>query len=203
MFLEAAPGRPDLVKVNLNVAMAAPTVAMYADYVALRRVRDGVSILFGKRDPISEGVLLQAVEISFPFRPFVNQLVRSVTDPRPGGLAFKESVILAVEQFGYAPVGEESAPTAIKNVASFRSNFVYMALHEDDAAIDFFHLDAPTMHRAINGPDLSIAGFKGVMRVVLSPTLLRYFIEKAGVVAKELEASIPGINESPTTEVLP
>ena len=53
-------------------------VAMYADYVQLKRVRDGVQIIFGKTHPIIEGQIVQAAEISFPYRAFVNQLYKSV-----------------------------------------------------------------------------------------------------------------------------
>jgi hypothetical protein len=208
LTLEQVPGRPDLVTVSLNVAMAAPDLAMYADYVQLKRVRDGVQMIFGKVDPLDETRLLQAALISFPYRAFVNQLYKSVVDPRPGAQrAFRDSVESAAKQFGYTSVAEMPGVTEIKQVGAFRSNFVAMALQEDDAAIDFFHLDAATMQAAVQMAVAAAGGrrelplqFKGVMRVVMSPTLLRYFIETACNLTKEIVAATPGIDESPTVE---
>jgi len=207
--IERLAGHPDLVKLNVNIAMASPDVAMYADYVALSRVNDGVRLLFGKMHPLDEGEIFQAAEISFPYRAFVNQLSKSVNDPREGGQSpFRESVVDAVARFGYPVVKDLAVPKSIKQLGAFRSNFVFMALNEDDGAIDFFHVDAATMGRALQAAAGArggepIAGFKGVMRIVLSPALMLYFIEKASLLAADLEASIPGINESPTVKVSP
>jgi hypothetical protein len=206
LLIEKVPGRPDLISVGVNVAMAAPDVALYADYVHLKQVRDGVQILFGKLHPISDSQIQQAVEISFPYRAFINQLYKSVVGPRPGQPPFRESVQDAIKKFGYAPIGALPEPNDIKRVASFRANLVVMALHEDDAAIDFFHLDATTMQlvqaSVAAGPvGQQSLGFKGVMRVVVSPTLLGYFLEMACDLAEKIMAANPAMTDAPIVEV--
>jgi len=207
LIIERVQGRPDMITVGINVAMAAPDVAMYADYVHLRKVRDGVQVIFGKTHPLVEGEIVQAADISFPFRAFVNQLYKSVNSVRPGGQpSFKESVDQAAKRFGYEKIDGLAEPKQMKQVTAFRSNFVAMALQEDDAAIDFHHLDAATMQAALqavaaNAGQAPLLGFKGVLRVVVSPSLLLYFLETACKTAEEIKAATPGIEESPTVEV--
>jgi hypothetical protein len=201
LVVERAPGRPDLFKIDVNFAMAAPELAMYADYVHVKRVRDGVEILFGKVHPFDSTRVEQAIDISFPYRPFVTQLVKSAESERGGGhRPFKESVQEAIARFGYNKIEKLEEPREMKSFSAFRSNFVYMALHEDDAAIDFYHLDAATMQMAQAAAATTgrgSAGIKGVIRVVVSPTLLLYFLKLASTIAEELIRTVPSIEESP------
>ena len=205
LVVERAPGRPDLMKISMNFAIAAPDLAMYADYAQVLRVRDGVQILFGKLHPLDFTKLEQAIDISFPYLPFVNQLYKSVVIERDGGQKpFIESVQENVSKFGYVEIEQLEVPKEISRLKSFRSNFAHMALYEDDAAIDFFHLDAATMQMiqaTAASTGQGTAGVKGVIRVVISPTLLLYFLKHSTTVAQELIQTVSIFEESPTVKV--
>ena len=200
LLVRPTPGRPDLVQLSLNVAMAAPDVALFADYVDVSRGQDGMRILFGKMHPLKPGTCIQAVEISFPFHPFVSQLVKtSIVDSNPGDTTFQRKVEAAIEPFGYVPIENLEAPKEIMQLVAFRSNLTNMALHDDDAAVDFYHLDAATMHAVMTAAagtgQAPTAGFKGVMRIVVSPMLLAYFLKKCAVFADELTSEIPRLKD--------
>ncbi len=192
IVVKTAPGRPDLVQVSIDAALAPPERAMFADHVQVENVRDGVRMLFGKLHPTKPNLCSAAVEVSFPPRSFVSHLCRSVEASRPEG-SFHEVVEKAAKRFGYGRI-DSLGRAEFDRVQAFRSNFVYMALHDDDAAIDFFHLDAATMQLALQGaaqgghiaPD-----FRGILRIVVSPALLLYFLDACVHLGQELKTANP------------
>ena len=200
LVVQPAPGRPDLLQISINQALAPPEKAMFADHVQVERVRDGVRLLFGKLHPTQPSTCTNAVEVSFPLRPFYNQLYKSVSSDRSGRLPFYKSAEKAVARFGYERVASLERVSQFDKVAAIRSNFVFMALHEDDAAIDFYHLDASTVQsvvqEAVARGALSVPpGFRGVLRIVISPSVLLYFLEQCIKLAEELKAGNAGIDD--------
>lgn len=197
LVIERVAGRPDLVHVSVDAALAPPEKAMFVDYVQVGKARDGVRILFGKLHPSRAGVCTGALEVSFPLRQFVNQLHKSVEGARPTG-TFHQTVEEVVKKYGYERIASLD-PVDIDKASAIRSNFVFMALHEDDAAIDFFHLDASTMQVALQSAasrgTAPATGFKGVIRVIASPTLLLYFLDECLKIAVSLKQENPALDD--------
>ena len=205
LVVQQAPGRPDLLQVSINAALAPPEKAMFADHVQVERVRDGVRLLFGKLHPTQTDTCTNAVEVSFPLRPFYNQLFKSIASARPGRLPFNKSAEQAVVRFGYERIASLEPVARFEKVAAFRSNFALMALHEDDAAIDFYHLDASTVQVAAQAVASqqglpASTGFRGILRIVVSPSVLLFFLEQCVKLAAELKTGSVDLDDGEAIE---
>lgn len=180
---------PQGVQVTIEASLAPPQKSMFADYVQVERSRDGVNLTFGKRD--DSGTLRNALEVSFPFKSFITQLHESVVNKHPHQTeSFMATAVRAVSEFGYERIEQLDKATIGSHAGSIRANAAFFALFEDDAAIDFFHLDAQVLH-TITGASkrgLKMASeIRGIVRVVVSPPVLLYLLERCDAVADELQ----------------
>jgi hypothetical protein len=200
LTIERSTGRPDLLHIGINATLAAPHQMMYVDHVEVRRVRDGVRMLFGKLHPNRQDVCVRGLEVSVPMRTFVNHVYKSFTREGPGG-SFHRLVAKAVEQFRYERIAKLETTEFREAVAAIRSNFVFMALHEDDAAIDFFHLDAATLQSVLQGGPVP-EDFRGLIRVAVSPPLLLYFLDECAKVAEDLKRENPQLDDGQQDQAL-
>lgn len=193
-------GQETILTVELNTQLAAPERSFFADFLSLRITAEGVSCLFGKRDPMAASRLRLLLEISFPHRQFHEQLYRSIVEPMQGKVAFEESVRNAASRFSWVPPEASGTPAAPSTdvlptddkYLCTRANAAFIFLHEDDACADFFHLDAATINILLTG-GRAPGVLKGIVRVVMSPTLLLRFIEEVKRTAQEIRGRWPDL----------
>jgi hypothetical protein len=201
IVVQASPSHPGAKQVTINAALAPPDKAMFADHVRVDQTRDGVRVLFGKLHPIDSNQCISAVEISFPQLAFYNQLYKSLSVPQPDGRTFLETVDGSLEGFSCDRISRDLDPVAAyERVVPIRANYASIAAHGDDAAIDFFHIDAPTLHAASQVADNGFAatpGFRGVIRIVVSLPLLVYFLGKIVQVAEKIKREHPRVDDFP------
>lgn len=187
------------VSVTIEASLAPPQRSMYADHVEVARSRDGVTMVFGKADEADS--IRNGVEVSFPFKSFIDQLITSVVTQLPHQTEpFIETAKKSLAKFGYQPITELSR-RKIDKAASIRSNAAFFALHEDDAAIDFFHLDAQVLH-ALSGALRQ--GFqlrneiKGIVRIIVSPPVLVYLLQQCVNLATDVQIALNSGNQPPS-----
>jgi hypothetical protein len=181
------------VALSINASVSPPQRTMFADYVQVDRTRDGVTLVFGKCDlgPNPSSVR-NVLDISFPRRSFLNQLYQSVTETQPHQREpFIATAKRIVGEFGYEPIAEQPALNVTTHAGSIRANAAFFALFEDDAAIDFFHLDAQVLHAlSRTGNTSSLRDVKGIIRIVVSPPILDYLLTRCVAVAETLKAAL-------------
>jgi hypothetical protein len=180
------------VQVTMEAALAPPAKSMFADHVQVERSRDGVNLLFGKRD--DSNALRSVLEVSFPFKSFITQLHDSVIKQLPHQTEpFIATARRALAEFGYEKIEKLDKLPIGSHAGSIRANAAFFALFEDDAAVDFFHLDAQVLHmlssESTRGRKVA-SEIRGIVRVVLSPPVLLYLLERCDVVAEELQKAL-------------
>jgi hypothetical protein len=201
LTLDVRRGAAGEVIVNLQIAPnVLPEKTFFANYVHVTPDADGITVVFGKLETaaLTEGKQLAAlVELSCPFRPFYNQIYKSIlTSADPGREAFHITVRNNAEKMGYgkfSPIAEKPAVTAQTKSAWFRFNAAMMALFEDDCAVDFYHLDAIAMRALLQGARPS-GDLHGQVRVVMSPGLMHHFLSRVQDEAQTLKIERPDID---------
>ncbi len=201
LTLDVRRGAAGEVIVNLQIAPnVVPEKTFFANYVHLAPDADGVTIVFGKLETaaLTQGKQLAAlVELSCPFRPFYNQIYKSIlTSADPGREAFYLTVQNSAGRMGYgrfAPITEKPAVTPLTKNAWFRFNAAMMAVFEDDCAVDFYHLDAIAMRALLQGARPS-GELHGQVRVVMSPGLMHYFLSRVREEAETLKKERPDVD---------
>lgn len=176
-----------------------PEKSFYADAVVVATARDGMTICFGKLEPafLSGGAsrLAAVLELSFPHKSFYNQLYKSVvSELEPGRLPFRASVDATCAKLNLADDAATPAKltgTDSTKTAAFRVNAAIMSLHDDDAAVDFFYLDAIALRALSMGAPLP--ELHGIVRVVLSPFMLKQFLDRCIEEAEQLPERIPDL----------
>lgn len=172
----------------------------FADYTQVESGRDGVRIIFGKLNSFNPNKLHQALEVSFPFRRFYNQLFHSITSvrERQNGRSFRDEVADSVEMQGLERITELPAVTEAERLTSMRANFTVVAMFEDDTALDLVHLDAASLNAIAKKNSMENIDLGGLTRVVMSPSLLLYFMDKVIPLAGRLRDMFPNIEEPPS-----
>ncbi len=176
----------------------APKRVLYVDYAEVQRSVDGVQLKFGKFDPFAQAEhgarLHYAIEVSFPNVQFCNQLYRSIRLPtEPGKPLFTTSLEGAIAKNGYRRIQELPVPRGADKQAFIRANAAMMFVFEDDTSVDFLHLDAMSLHLASKGKPVGDVG--DVLRVVMAPNLLLYFLERVKAIAEEMLSATPELEK--------
>jgi hypothetical protein len=182
------------IQIKIDPEAQSPPKQAFVDYVDIKTVADGVKILFGKMDSFAESSSLSyAVEISFPYASFVNQLHKRLIRPQQPGLPlFEESVRAAITKNGYPPIESLPPAKAADKQAHVRANAAALFIFDDDASIDFYHLDAASLTLATAGRE--IRDFNDAVRVVLAPNLLLYFMGLVSKAAEDLVKRVPELD---------
>lgn len=170
-----------------------PLMQFAADYVDVRVKPDSVHLVFGKLDEFKgDGPLSYALVVSFPYSQFVRQLYDSIVNPvEPGKPPFKETVEQAQRKTGYPLISSMPTVEGATKQGGARANSAAVFIYDDEACIDFFHLDAFALHMASRGSnDLNATV---VMRIVTSPNVLAYFIERVIRAAEDLMGRVPNL----------
>lgn len=191
------------VSLSIDAPVTPPQRTMFADYVQCDRCRDGVSLVFGKCDVGPEPRSVRNVlEISFPKRSFLNQLYRSVAERQLEQTeSFIQTAARVLKEFDYEKISSLPVLPPSSQAGSIRANAAFFALYEDDAAIDFFHLDAAVLRGLAQTQDLRlIQGLKGLIRIIVSPPILDYLMTRCAAVAAELEGPLQSAAETKTLE---
>lgn len=175
-----------------------PKRVLYVDYADVQRSVDGVRLKFGKFDPFAEteqdAKLHYALEVSFPNAQFCNQLYRSIRQPsEPGKPLFTASLEAAITSNGYSRIEKLPVPRGADKQAFIRANAAVMFVFEDDTSVDFLHLDAMSLHLASKGKPVGDVG--DVLRVVMAPNLLLYFLERVKTIAQEMLSATPELEK--------
>lgn len=171
-----------------------PPRQVIADYVSVHVADDAVHIVFGKRDLFDpeNAALSYALDISFPYSQFIRQLYRSVVTPvGPNAAPFRVIVEQAQQTRGYPRIENMPAARSATKQGTARANTGAMYVYDDEACIDFFHLDAFALHLASQGADE--VNLQSVVRVVTTPNLLAYFIEQIVRAADEVNRRVPAL----------
>lgn len=207
LSLEVKRGATGEVIVNLQISpKVVPEKSFFANYVHVASDADGVTIVFGKLETaaLTEAKQLAAVvEISCPFKPFFNQIYKSILgSAEPGREAFYLTVQNNAEKMGYGkftPVAEKPGVTNNTKHAWFRANAAMMAVFEDDCAVDFYHLDAIAMRALLQGARPP-GELHAQLRVVMSPGLMNHFLSRVQEEALALRVQRPEIENDPSKQ---
>lgn len=176
--------------------ITAPSRAFFADYIDVTNTSNDVSMMFGKLRPKmfwpdkEKPQLRYVIEVSFPHAPFCEQFDELIRTSQEGQQTFLEAVTLSVGSRATANKVADPTPDLPANGQEFgglRANTAYLYLQDDEACIDFFYLDAATMHsmRAGSGP----APIPGLLRILLTPAVLFSFLRRSADVAKEIRSN--------------
>lgn len=168
-----------------------PPAQLAADYVDVRVEPDSVHLLFGKLDEFKrDDPLIYALVVSFSYSQFVRQLYNSIVNPaEPGKPTFAATVEQA--QRGYPRISDMPRVHGAVKQGGVRANAAAMFVFNDEACIDFFHIDAFALHSASRGANELNA--TAVMRVVTAPNVLAYFLESVTRAAKEIVRRMPDL----------
>jgi hypothetical protein len=169
-----------------------PPQQISVDYADVKVATDAVHLVFGKLDSFSpeEAPLAYSLDISFPYAQFIRQLYQSVVEPaEPGVPTFLDAVRVAQQSRGYTKITAMPRPRGSLKQGSARANAAAMFVYDDEACLDFFHLDAQALHLATKGLRELKLGL--VMRVVTSPNVLAYWVESVVKVAEQLMTQVP------------
>jgi hypothetical protein len=192
-----------LLKINISEDYT-PTRTFAVDYCHVSPSLDGIRMLFGKKSPFSTDQVLKfhfLIDITFPHAAFVNQLYKSLLTPSdPKKPLFGESVKQSVDKNGYAVIEQMPPPsvadsTVEPKLGSGRGTLALMHIFDDEASVDFLHLDAMTLHMASQGKPIRAdkVGQESV-RFIMAPNVLQYLLKLVEQVAKDLMQTTPGIN---------
>ena len=158
----------------------------------------GKHVLEAFRAPNAPPELGSLLEITFPFKQFYHQLAKSLETPGPKG-PFIEAVKSEVAKLKYPTnlLGAVAAttrpvPPPRERIGCARCNAAVMSLYDDDAAIDFFYLDAMTLHSLSQGTRLK--ELKGVIRVVLTPSVFLRYLTAVAEIAASLVEQVPSLS---------
>jgi hypothetical protein len=175
-----------------------PPKQMLADYVMVRAAPDGVHLVFGKFDTFAlqtAPTLHYALEILYPYSQFIAQMYQTIIDPhetgQTGERAFLASVEDSVKRGGYEAVDDIPPVTGTSKQGHVRANSSAMFIYDDEACVDFFHLDALSLNLASKGADTVPLG--AVIRIIIAPNLLLYFLRRVCSVAQELMERNPSL----------
>jgi|SRR5467141_2198140 len=202
------PGQMNVsLKINPEVV---PEKSFFADYVSVVDAKDSMSLIFGKLEPQlmkqgGERHLGAILELSFPYRPFYNQLYESLFKSDDAGKPpFHVSVQQWVERNGYELSDPAKSPpvsaAGSAKYAPFRVNAAALALFEDDCAADFYYLDAMALRGLSQGAPPP-GGLNAVLRVVMSTRLMHEFLLQCIETGKALKERMPSIDVQPTERV--
>jgi hypothetical protein len=177
----------DIVTVDLE-KFDAPAKALFADYVQVDKTRDGVLIVFGKT-----GVVLRnVVEVSMPYTPFYSQLYRSLVTLLPGeSTPFRDTAREMLKHYEYEEINRIE-PLPFSEGSAIRANACFVVAHADDAALDFFYIDAPTL-AAVTRTGKLPGRVVGIIRVIVSLPVLVFFVERCIAVAEQLRRELPNL----------
>lgn len=170
-----------------------PSKSFFADYVRVEDNLNDVTMIFGKLRPkifTKTPELRFAIEVSFPHRRFCDQFDTLVRQPENEETPFLEAVQQAVGRQLPESTGEtDHVPTLTdsKEFGGLRANAAFLYLQDDEACIDFFYLDAATMHgmRRGSGP----TRIPGLLRILLTPSVLLTFLNRCTAVATQIRNS--------------
>lgn len=176
-------------------AYPVPPRQMVADYADAQVVLDAVHLVFGKLDafdPLGQP-LSYALQVSFPYSQFVRQLYRSIIEVMPpNNRPFLETVREA--QRGYQKIESMPKVRGAAKQGHARANAAALFIYDDEACIDFFHLDAFALTQANQGvQDVNVAL---VVRIVTSPNVLGYFLDAVVRAADEVMRRAPALKEA-------
>lgn len=192
---EATADGGALLHINLSSAeYAVPPRQFVADYAEVKVGADGVHLLFGKLDSFqpNEGTLTASLEVSFPYSRFIQQLYRSIVKAN-GGRPFCETAEAAQRDRGYPNIDAMPQVRASKNQGTIRANAAAMYIYDDEACIDFFFLDAYSLHIATQGA--REVNLSAPIRVVTAPNVLAYFVRSVIRGAQEVLARVPSLRK--------
>ncbi len=201
------PVREETRVVNLRLTphLATPERTFFADYVSVDQGRDGVIVIFGKYEPPAfktpeqKAKLGSAVEVSFPFGQFYNQLYKSLVTPiEEGKPTFRQTVEQNVTNLHYERISAMERPLPPERFACVRANAALISIFEDDCAADFYHVDAISMQALIAGT--ARGELKGLVRFVMGPSILLYLIDRCIETAVQLHERMPDIDKLSQTE---
>lgn len=186
-----------LLRINLSDDYA-PARVFAVDYVDVHANVDGVGILFGQTSPLQSSAarLHYVIGVTFPNIQFYNQLYRSTLAPsEPGKPLFIDSVKQSIEKNCYSLI--EKMPDVSEQIdvklGTGRSNVALMFIFDDEASVDFLHLDAMTLTLAAQGKKIPNAG-SDATRFIMAPNVLLYFLNLVEKVALELKSKNPSID---------
>lgn len=171
-----------------------PNKSFFADYFHVENNRNDVTMIFGKLRPkmFAAGSELRfVIEVSFPHARFCEQFDELIREPSQDGQpGFLEAARTALA--GRAIVEESDStppkfPSGNREFGGLRANAAFLYLQDDEACIDFFYLDAATMHGMRNGSGTS--RLPGLLRVLLTPAVLLSFLNRCGQVAEQIRES--------------
>jgi hypothetical protein len=197
-----------VLRVNLADDYA-PSRTFAADYCHVSREVDGIRVLFGKKSPFSTESVPRfhyLIEVTLPFAAFYNQLYKSLRVPsEPGKPLFEESLTQSIENNGYDRITTMPEPSKFEEVktdrlGSGRATVALMFVFDDEASVDFLHLDAMTLNMASQGkPIRNEKVGNDSVRFVMAPNVLMYFLQLVDKAAQELYKHEPKIDREMKT----
>lgn len=174
-----------------------PNKSFFADFVHVEDNLNDVTMIFGKLRPkmFADGEQLRfAIEVSFPHGHFCEQFDDLIREGQDGQPSFLESLngALAGRLLERKPATMPKFPSDNKEFGGVRANAAFLYLQDEEACIDFFYLDAATMHGMRNGSGPT--RIPGLLRVLLTPAILLLFLNRCIVVAEEIRSSTKNLS---------
>jgi hypothetical protein len=182
------------VVLTIRREIGAPARSVYVDYVSVTTSSGDVSLIFGKLRPklfspeSARPTLRFLIEVSFPKIRFCEQFDALVREPQDGQPPFFESLERSVGSFPVQDITKLPTPELTGNgqeYAGIRANTAYFYLQDEEACLDFFYLDAATVH-SMRDKGAGPAPIPGLLRVILTPPMLLSLLRQCRVVAAEL-----------------
>jgi len=166
------------VEISIDYSRAdIPNLQYDADYATVLKSRTGIVLSFGRLET-GTSKLRSKIEISFTRESFLNQVWHSSRD-------LANTVKRTVADHTLEPIVPENLGTVEKTQA-FRSNYTYMSVMAQEAALDFYHLSPGEVHQARLGKKSEIY-LQAVVRVVCAISLVQELLTVAEPFAKEIE----------------